>query len=221
MVLSYDRGGWGWILGGSFSPRGWWRTEQVAPGGCGCPIPGGIQGQAGCGSGQPGLVVGDPAHSRGLELDDYCGPFQPRPLYDAMIYEHSRALSVTTPTSSEHKTVPKTPCLLPSYQRTMMRHYYHSTDMAGSPTTERQLSASFFNIFPHPAFSKQHAWQMRSILCKQLVGQECLRAQSPALTSHRYPAVQLHPKLLHHTLTPILIYFASRINSNIKPHYLY
>ena len=38
--------------------------EQVAQGGCGCPIPGGIQGQAGCGSGQPGLVVGDPAYSR-------------------------------------------------------------------------------------------------------------------------------------------------------------
>jgi len=58
--------------------------EQVAQGGCGCPIPGGIQGQAGCGSGQPGLVVGDPAHSRGLELDDHCGPFQPRPFYDSM-----------------------------------------------------------------------------------------------------------------------------------------
>ena len=28
------------------------------------PIPGGIQGQAGCGSGQPGLLVGNPAHSR-------------------------------------------------------------------------------------------------------------------------------------------------------------
>jgi len=41
--------------------------EQVAQGGCGCPIPGGIQGQAGWGSGQPGLLVGDPAHSRGLE----------------------------------------------------------------------------------------------------------------------------------------------------------
>ena len=41
--------------------------EQVAQGGCGCPMPGGIQGQAGCGSGQPGLVVGDPAHSRGVE----------------------------------------------------------------------------------------------------------------------------------------------------------
>ena len=41
--------------------------EQVAQGGCGCPIPGGIQGQAGCGSGQPGLVVGDPVHSREVE----------------------------------------------------------------------------------------------------------------------------------------------------------
>ena len=51
--------------------------EQVARGSCGCPIPEGIRGQAGCGSGQPGLVVGDPAHSRGLKLDDYCGPFQP------------------------------------------------------------------------------------------------------------------------------------------------
>jgi len=48
-------------------------------GGCGCPIPAGIQGQAGCGSGQPGLLVGDPAHSRGLELDEHCGPLQPRP----------------------------------------------------------------------------------------------------------------------------------------------
>ena len=26
-----------------------------------------VQGQAGCGSGQPGLVVGDPAHGRGVE----------------------------------------------------------------------------------------------------------------------------------------------------------
>jgi len=50
------------------------------------PIPGGIQGQAGCGSGQPDLVVGDPARSRGLELDGHCGPFQPRPCYDSMIH---------------------------------------------------------------------------------------------------------------------------------------
>jgi len=62
--------------------------EQVAQGGCGCPIPGGIQGQTGCGSGQPGLVVGDPAHSRGLELDGHRGPFQPRPFYDSMILKH-------------------------------------------------------------------------------------------------------------------------------------
>ena len=53
--------------------------SSVAQGGCGCPIPAGIQGQAGCGSGQPGLLVGDPAHSRGLERDEHCAPFQPRP----------------------------------------------------------------------------------------------------------------------------------------------
>ena len=55
-----------------------------AQGSCGCPIPGGIQGQAGCGSGQPGLLVGDPAHSRRLKLNGHCGPFQPRPFYDSM-----------------------------------------------------------------------------------------------------------------------------------------
>ena len=32
-------------------------------------------------------MVGDPAHSRGLELDEHCGPFQPRPFYDSMIYK--------------------------------------------------------------------------------------------------------------------------------------
>jgi len=69
-----------------FHPDGGDTLEQVAQGGCGCPIPGGIQGQAGCGSGQPGwLVVGDPAHSRGLKLDDHCGPFQPKPFYDSVI----------------------------------------------------------------------------------------------------------------------------------------
>ena len=49
-----------------FHAEGGDTLEQVAQGGCGCPIPA-IQGQAGCGSGQPGLVVGNPAHSRGVE----------------------------------------------------------------------------------------------------------------------------------------------------------
>ena len=40
---------------------------QAVQGCGGRPIPGGIQGQAGCGSGQPGLVVGNPEHSRGVE----------------------------------------------------------------------------------------------------------------------------------------------------------
>ena len=49
-----------------FHTEGGDALEQVAQGGCGCPIPGGIRGQAGCGSGQPSLVVGDPSHSRGV-----------------------------------------------------------------------------------------------------------------------------------------------------------
>ena len=68
-----------------FHPEGGDTLEQVAQGCRGHPIPGGIQGQAGCGSGQPGLVVGDPAHSRGLKLDGHCGPFQPRRFCDSMI----------------------------------------------------------------------------------------------------------------------------------------
>jgi len=74
--------------------------EQVFRGGCGCPIPGGIQGQAGCGSGQPGLVVGDPAHSRGLKLDDHCGPCQPRPFYDSM------NTAVSTKSGLSHSKLP-------------------------------------------------------------------------------------------------------------------
>ena len=50
-----------------FHTEGGDALEQVAQGGRGCPIPGGIQGQAGCGSVQPDLVVGDPAHSRRVE----------------------------------------------------------------------------------------------------------------------------------------------------------
>ena len=50
-------------------------------------IPAGIQGQAGCGSGQPGLVGGSPAHSRGLERDEHCGPLQPRPSYEMILWE--------------------------------------------------------------------------------------------------------------------------------------
>jgi len=34
---------------------------------CGCPLPGCIQGQAGCGFEQPDLVVGDPVRGRGVE----------------------------------------------------------------------------------------------------------------------------------------------------------
>ena len=55
------------MLGGSFSHESGDTLEQVAQGGCGCPITEGIQGQCGCGSGKPDLVVSNPAHSRGIE----------------------------------------------------------------------------------------------------------------------------------------------------------
>ena len=50
---------------------------------CGCPIPGGVQGQVGCGPGQPEQVRGSPAHGRELKLND---PLQPRPFYVSIIY---------------------------------------------------------------------------------------------------------------------------------------
>ena len=62
---------------------------QAAQRGCGCPVPGGIQGQVGWGPGQPGLVLdpaaGSPACCRGLKLADPRGPFQPKPSYDSVI----------------------------------------------------------------------------------------------------------------------------------------
>ena len=47
---------------------------QAAQRGCGCLIPGGVQGQVGWGPGRPGLVlnmeVGGPACGGGLEIHD-------------------------------------------------------------------------------------------------------------------------------------------------------
>jgi len=68
-----------------FHTEGGDALEQVAQGGCGCPIPGSIQDQAGCSSEQPGLEAGNPAGAGGLKLDDHCVPFQPRSFYDSMI----------------------------------------------------------------------------------------------------------------------------------------
>ena len=66
---------------------------QAAQRGCGCPVPGGVQGQVGWGLGQPGLVlngeIGGPACGRQLELDDDWGPFQLKPFYDSVLY-HGR-----------------------------------------------------------------------------------------------------------------------------------
>ena len=47
------------------------------------PLRGGVKGQAGQGSEQPGLVEGVPTYSRELELGDLKGLFQPKPLCDS------------------------------------------------------------------------------------------------------------------------------------------
>ena len=59
--------------------------EQVAKRGGECPCSGSIPGQAGWEFEQPGLEGGIPAYSRGLELGDLKGPFQPKLFYDSMI----------------------------------------------------------------------------------------------------------------------------------------
>jgi len=59
--------------------------EQVAQRGCGCSLPGGVQVQAGWGCEQPGLEGGVPAYSRGLELRDFKGLFQPKPFCDSIL----------------------------------------------------------------------------------------------------------------------------------------
>jgi len=52
-------------------------VEQVARGGCGYPISGGIQCQVGWNPGQPDLAIGNLPSTAGLELD----PFQPKSFY--------------------------------------------------------------------------------------------------------------------------------------------
>ena len=57
--------------------------EQVAQLGCGCPLPEGVQGQAGWGFEQPGLEGSVPVAGE-LELNDLKCPFQSKPFYDRM-----------------------------------------------------------------------------------------------------------------------------------------
>jgi len=45
--------------------------EQAAQRDCGCPIPGGVQDQAGWSPGHPALVGGNPADVRGVEHNDH------------------------------------------------------------------------------------------------------------------------------------------------------
>jgi len=75
-------------VGGSFSLRGGEALAQTAQRSCGCPIPGGVQGQVGW---APGTLswcliswLATLQMKGGLELDDVRGPFQPKPFYFSM-----------------------------------------------------------------------------------------------------------------------------------------
>ena len=69
----------------SFHTEGGDTLEQVAQGGCGCPIPGGIQARLDVALGSLLWWLVTLHIAGGLKLNDHCGLFQPRPFYDSMI----------------------------------------------------------------------------------------------------------------------------------------
>ena len=66
--------------------------EPLSASNCGCPIPGGIQGQT-LGSLVWWLAALHIAGS--LKPDDHCGPFQPRPFYDSMCLDNGLGWEAT------------------------------------------------------------------------------------------------------------------------------
>ena len=61
---------------------------------------------------QPGLVRGVPAYSRGLELNDLKGPFQPKPFYDSFFFVISSLTSL--PLAGSCCTIAQVPSVKPS-----------------------------------------------------------------------------------------------------------
>jgi len=67
---------------------------------------GSIQGYAGWGCEQPGLEGDVPAYSRGLELGDLKGLFQPKLFYDSMILWQKTVLQMIPSDYSTSSTAP-------------------------------------------------------------------------------------------------------------------
>ena len=94
MVLSWRREDLGWMSGGSSLLWKRWGAGTAAQSGCGCPVPGGVQGQVGWAPGSLGwyalwsLVALPVAGS--LELDDTWGSLQAILwFYDTMIQRNT------------------------------------------------------------------------------------------------------------------------------------
>jgi len=65
---------------------GQWGAGKDAHRSCGCPIPGGAQGQVGWGPGQPELVRGSPAHGKGFGTR-WCLRFLPTQAILILLYD--------------------------------------------------------------------------------------------------------------------------------------
>jgi len=68
----------------NFHTEGGDTLEQVAQGGCGCPISGGIQSRLDVALGSLVWWLATLHIAGQLKLDDHYGPFQPWPFYDSM-----------------------------------------------------------------------------------------------------------------------------------------
>ena len=85
MVLNWDRGGLGWILGRSFSPRGlvthWNRLPQVV---VDTPSLDAFKARLDVALGSLVWWLATLHTAARLKPDDHCVPFQPRPFYHSL-----------------------------------------------------------------------------------------------------------------------------------------
>jgi len=120
MVLNRDRGSLGWILGGSFSLRGWWRIGTGCPRRLWMPHPWRHP--------RPGWMWLWAAWSGGWRPCteqggwNYCVPFQPRPFYGSMNLNLGIAAGCLKPHSSVSMLLLKLLALL--YQNTNLPFYF-------------------------------------------------------------------------------------------------
>ena len=84
MVLNWDRGGLGWILGRSFSQRVVTHWNRLPKEVVDAPSLEAFKARLDVALGSLVWWLVTLHIAGGLKLDDYCGPLQPRPFYDSV-----------------------------------------------------------------------------------------------------------------------------------------